>query len=176
VTIYYNGMDLTLRHVCCVCGRDNVFTWPVAQDPASWVCRDRGDCLAHRPELSGKPPLEPPSTTREARAVLRGLSMYPKARPANLAVTAGTVSDKTGYSLSVTPPTAATIAAFIPGFGTVAASAATIAEGICSAVAQAPVEHDDQLLLALGQLGVACHHHFFVGVAIGRGKQALDGG
>lgn len=36
-------------------------------------------------------------------------------------------------------PTAATVAAFIPGFGTVAASAATIAEGICSAIAQAPV-------------------------------------
>jgi hypothetical protein len=36
-------------------------------------------------------------------------------------------------------PTAATIAAFIPGFGTVAASAATIAEGICSSIAQAPV-------------------------------------
>lgn len=36
-------------------------------------------------------------------------------------------------------PTAATIAAFIPGFGTVAASAATIAEGICTSIAKAPV-------------------------------------
>lgn len=36
-------------------------------------------------------------------------------------------------------PTAATIAAFIPGFGTIAASAATIAEGICTSIAQAPV-------------------------------------
>lgn len=36
-------------------------------------------------------------------------------------------------------PTVATIAAFIPGFGTVAASAATIATGICAAVAKAPV-------------------------------------
>jgi hypothetical protein len=36
-------------------------------------------------------------------------------------------------------PTAATIAAFIPGFGTVAASAATIATGICGAIAAAPV-------------------------------------
>lgn len=36
-------------------------------------------------------------------------------------------------------PTAATIAAFIPGFGAIAASAATIAEGVCQAVAQAPV-------------------------------------
>jgi hypothetical protein len=36
-------------------------------------------------------------------------------------------------------PTAATIAAFIPGFGTVAASAATIATGICQAIATAPV-------------------------------------
>jgi hypothetical protein len=36
-------------------------------------------------------------------------------------------------------PTAATIAAFIPGFGTIAASAATIAEGVCSAIAAAPV-------------------------------------
>lgn len=36
-------------------------------------------------------------------------------------------------------PTAATIAAFIPGFGVIAASAATIAEGVCSAIAAAPV-------------------------------------
>lgn len=36
-------------------------------------------------------------------------------------------------------PTAATIAALIPGFGTVAASAATIAEAVCTAVAKAPV-------------------------------------
>lgn len=36
-------------------------------------------------------------------------------------------------------PTAATVAAFIPGFGTIAASAATIAEGICTSIAQAPV-------------------------------------
>ena len=36
-------------------------------------------------------------------------------------------------------PTAATIAAFIPGFGSVAASAATIATGICAAIAKAPV-------------------------------------
>lgn len=36
-------------------------------------------------------------------------------------------------------PTAATIAAFIPGFGAVAASAATIAEGVCSAISAAPV-------------------------------------
>jgi hypothetical protein len=36
-------------------------------------------------------------------------------------------------------PTAATIAAFIPGFGTVAASAATIAEGVCTSIEKAPV-------------------------------------
>jgi hypothetical protein len=36
-------------------------------------------------------------------------------------------------------PTAATILAFIPGVGAIAADAATIAEGICSAIAQAPV-------------------------------------
>ena len=36
-------------------------------------------------------------------------------------------------------PTAATIAAFIPGFGAIAASAATIAEGVCTSIASAPV-------------------------------------
>lgn len=36
-------------------------------------------------------------------------------------------------------PTIATVAAFIPSFGAVAASAATIAEGVCAAIAKAPV-------------------------------------
>jgi hypothetical protein len=36
-------------------------------------------------------------------------------------------------------PTAATIAAFIPSFGAVAASASVIAEGVCNAIAKAPV-------------------------------------
>jgi hypothetical protein len=35
-------------------------------------------------------------------------------------------------------PTAATIAAFIPGAGAIAPAAASIAEAICSAIAQAP--------------------------------------
>lgn len=36
-------------------------------------------------------------------------------------------------------PTAATIVAFIPGAGSIAADAASIASGICSAIAKAPV-------------------------------------
>lgn len=36
-------------------------------------------------------------------------------------------------------PTVATVAAFIPGFGAIAASAATIAQGVCNAIAKAPV-------------------------------------
>lgn len=36
-------------------------------------------------------------------------------------------------------PTVATIAALIPGFGSAAASSATIAQAVCSAVASAPV-------------------------------------
>lgn len=48
---------------------------------------------SHRPELSGrKEPLEPRVLPRDARRVLRGLSMYPKARPVNAAVTALTLA------------------------------------------------------------------------------------
>lgn len=51
-------------------------------------------------------------------------------------------------------PTAATIAAFIPGFGVIAASAATIAEGVCSAVAQAPVVQAQSARMRSAKLGV----------------------
>ncbi len=47
---------------------------------------------SHRPELSGREPLEPKVSVRQARRVLRGLSMYPRARPVNAAVTALTLA------------------------------------------------------------------------------------
>lgn len=51
-------------------------------------------------------------------------------------------------------PTIATVAAFIPGVGIIAADAATIAQGICTAIAKAPVVVAPSLRARAVALGV----------------------